>query len=243
MPVAELETWQCQEPAIAGLQKKERNLYHPFKRLLDLMLVFTLLVLLLPLMLLIAVLIKLDSPGPVIFVQPRVGAKRRTEEGKDVWYVQTFPLYKFRSMHPSADPSVHIAAVREFVRGRELCLGVRSNFKLGNDTRVTRAGRILRRTSLDELPQLLNVIKGDMSLVGPRPVPTYEVALYKEPHFERLAALPGITGMWQTKGRGDVTFEQMVQMDIQYVRNLSLSLDLKCLILTIPAVLSGRGAE
>ena len=102
---------------------------------------------------------------------------------------------------------------------------------------------MLRRTSLDELPQLLNVLKGEMSLVGPRPVPPYEAAAYQEWHRERLAALPGITGLWQVKGRGTVTFTEMVRLDIEYVRRQSLWLDIKLLLATIPAVMSGRGAE
>jgi lipopolysaccharide/colanic/teichoic acid biosynthesis glycosyltransferase len=116
-------------------------------------------------------------------------------------------------------------------------------FKLSNDPRVTRVGHILRKTSLDELPQLVNVLKGEMSLVGPRPLPTYEVAEYQAWHRERLAALPGITGLWQVQGRCEVTFEEQVQMDIEYVRNQSLWQDIKILLSTIPAVVSGRGAE
>src|SRR5262249_22783862 len=116
-------------------------------------------------------------------------------------------------------------------------------FKLKQDPRVTRVGRVLRKTSLDELPQLLNVLKGEMSFVGPRPVPQYEVAEYKDGHFERLAAAPGITGLWQVKGRAVVSFEEMIRLDIEYVRARSLWLDFKILLLTIPAVISGRGAE
>jgi lipopolysaccharide/colanic/teichoic acid biosynthesis glycosyltransferase len=108
---------------------------------------------------------------------------------------------------------------------------------------VTRVGHILRKTSLDELPQLVNVLKGEMSLVGPRPLPTYEVAEYQAWHRERLAALPGITGLWQVQGRCEVTFEEQVQMDIEYVRKQSLWQDIKILFSTIPAVVSGRGAE
>ena len=115
--------------------------------------------------------------------------------------------------------------------------------KLTDDPRVTRIGRILRRTSLDELPQLFNVLKGEMSLVGPRPVPLYEAAAYVDWHLERLAALPGITGLWQVRGRGRVSFAEMVRMDIAYVRNQSPLLDITLLLSTIPAVMSGRGAE
>jgi lipopolysaccharide/colanic/teichoic acid biosynthesis glycosyltransferase len=134
--------------------------------------------------------------------------------------------------------------IRDFVKGRARPSS-KSNgkFKLTNDARVTRIGRLLRKSSLDELPQLFNVLKGDMSLVGPRPVPPYEVACYGNGHHKRLAALPGITGYWQVKGRGQVSFEEMIRMDLEYIQNASMWRDLKILFLTIPAVLSRRGAE
>jgi lipopolysaccharide/colanic/teichoic acid biosynthesis glycosyltransferase len=143
-------------------------------------------------------------------------------------------------MTQNADQSLHQTHIQAYVEER---LDTTRIVKLTDDPRVTRVGRILRRTSLDELPQLLNVLKGDMSLVGPRPVPIYEAAAYADWHRERLAALPGITGLWQVDGRGRVSFTEMVRMDIAYVRNQSLLLDIKLLLSTIPAVLSGRGAE
>src|SRR5438093_413683 len=223
---------------------RQGALYFGCKRCLDVALATASLVLLAPLLLLIALAIKLDSRGPVVFVQERVGARRRVEAGRTVWEVRDFPVYKFRSMVDKADQAVHQAYIKAFVDGQVESAGdAGSTFKLTNDPRVTRVGRILRRSSLDELPQLVNVLKGDMSLVGPRPVPTYEVAPYQEWHRERLAALPGITGVWQVKGRCQVSFEGMVRMDIEYVRNKSLWLDLRLLFLTLPAVLSGRGAE
>jgi lipopolysaccharide/colanic/teichoic acid biosynthesis glycosyltransferase len=144
-----------------------------------------------------------------------------------------------------ADESVHQAYIRAFVAGS---LGKpdesQTPYKLTGDPRVTRVGRILRKTSLDELPQCFNVLRGEMSLVGPRPVPVYEVAEYREAwHHERLATLPGITGLWQVKGRCQVAFEDMIRLDLEYVRNQSLWLDLKIMFLTIPAALSGQGAE
>jgi lipopolysaccharide/colanic/teichoic acid biosynthesis glycosyltransferase len=153
-------------------------------------------------------------------------------------------MHKFRSMVQDADSAMHEAYIRDFVEGR-----VQPNeeqggkFKLTNDPRVTRVGRVLRRASLDELPQLFNVLKGEMSLVGPRPVPPYEVACYRPGDHKRLAALPGITGLWQVNGRCQVSFEEMIQMDLEYIRNASLWLDLEILLLTIPAVICGRGAE
>ncbi len=217
--------------------------YFTCKRCLDLLLATLLLVLLSPLMLLIAVLIKLDSPGPVIFVQERVGARRRFKDGKTMWEVQSFPFYKFRSMVNHADQSLHQAYIRAWIEGHAEASDVPgARFKLTRDPRVTRVGRILRKTSLDELPQLVNVLKGEMSLVGPRPVPIYEAAKYEVWHYERLAAQPGITGFWQVHGRCQVSFTDMIRMDIQYARKQSLWLDIKLLVLTIPAVLSGRGA-
>jgi len=199
-----------------------------------------LLVFLAPLLGCIALLIKLDSPGPVLFVQQRVGSRRRAGNGRILWEIRTFPCYKFRSMVHNADSALHRDYIRAFVRGGT---DGAKEFKLARDPRITRAGRLLRKTSLDELPQLFNVLRGEMSLVGPRPVPTYEVAEYQERHYERLAALPGITGIWQTRGRCQVPFEEMIRMDIDYIRRQSLWLDLKLLLLTIPAILSGRGAR
>src|SRR5207248_4538722 len=159
--------------------------------------------------------------------------------GRAFWLVQNFTMYKFRSMVENADSSVHEAYIRDFVEGRaHPSLENGGTFKLTNDPRVTRLGRFLRKFSLDELPQLLNVLRGEMSLVGPRPVPPYEVACYGNGHHRRLAALPGITGLWQVKGRCCVSFEEMVRLDVEYIRNASLLFDLKLLLLTIPAVLS-----
>lgn len=219
------------------------ELYFHCKRVLDLFLATLALIALAPLLLLLVLLIKLDSPGPVLFVQERVGARRRVGEGGNVWEVRTFRLYKLRSMHHGSDEQLHRAHIQAFVEGRLAGSGEpRAPFKLVADPRVTRVGRLLRRTSLDELPQLLNVLKGEMSLVGPRPVPLYEAAAYQDWHLERLTALPGITGLWQVRGRARVAFDEMVRLDIEYVRRRSLWLDLQILLLTVPAVLSGEGA-
>lgn len=222
----------------------KRDMYFTCKRCMDVILAGLLVVLLFPLLLLIAILIKLDSPGPVIFRQKRVGAKRLRCGENMAWVLTTFAFYKFRSMYDGVDTAVHQAYIQDFVDGR---LPSREendgHFKLTQDPRVTRVGRILRRASLDELPQLVNVLKGEMTLVGPRPVPPYEVACYRSADYDRLAALPGITGLWQVRGRCRVPFEGMVQMDREYIRNASVWFDLKLLFQTIPAVLSGRGAE
>ena len=236
--------WQWSNQIVALAEDRERPFYFACKRCLDVVLAMLLLILSSPLMLLIAILIKLDTPGPVIFVQERVGARRRCKDGRTIWEIRTFPFYKFRSMVKDADQSIHKAYIEAFVEGRAVASDAAGGiFKLTNDPRVTRIGWILRKTSLDELPQLVNVLKGDMSLVGPRPVPTYEVATYDARHWKRLAVLPGITGLWQVKGRCQVSFEDMVRIDIEYIDNQSLWLDLKILFLTILAVLSGRGAE
>jgi lipopolysaccharide/colanic/teichoic acid biosynthesis glycosyltransferase len=154
-------------------------------------------------------------------------------------------------MRRDADPAVHREFVQWFCDGKVAAVEgkvapgelTETLFKLKNDSRVTRLGRFLRRTSLDELPQLINVLKGEMTLVGPRPVPPYEMAHYKQTHYERFAAVPGITGLWQVQGRGRVPFEEMIRMDMEYVRNCSLWLDLKILVSTVPVVFRGSGAH
>lgn len=238
------QSWQGPNQVILSAETSENEIYFVCKRCADLCLAGLALVLLLPLLLLIAVLIKIDSSGPILFTHERVGAKRLQVRGETVWVIGNFRMHKFRSMVQDADSAMHEAYIRDFVEGR-----VQPNeeqggkFKLTNDPRVTRVGRVLRRASLDELPQLFNVLKGEMSLVGPRPVPPYEVACYRPGDHKRLAALPGITGLWQVNGRCQVSFEEMIQMDLEYIRNASLWLDLEILLLTIPAVICGRGAE
>jgi lipopolysaccharide/colanic/teichoic acid biosynthesis glycosyltransferase len=221
----------------------KRRLYFTLKRSLDVVLASFLLLILAPFLLVVFLLIKLDSPGPVIFSQERAGVRRRTLNGQTGWEPTTFRVYKFRTMYHAADSRLHEDHVRAFVEGRlASATGARAKFKLRDDPRVTRVGSVLRRLSMDELPQLANVLAGDMSLVGPRPVPLYERELYDAEQAERFAALPGITGLWQVSGRCDVPFEEMIRLDIEYVRRQSLLLDLKILVRTIPAVLSARGA-
>ena len=231
--------------AIGRRDTLNRPLYFAAKRAIDLVLASLLLVVLSPLMLLVAVAIKLDSHGPVFFAQERVGVRRRSARGRVHWEARTFPFLKFRSMVAGADQSPHEQHIRAFVRGqlRGAAGSSDAKFKMANDSRVTRVGRVLRRTSLDELPQLVHVLVGEMSLVGPRPVPLYEVAEYRESDAERLLAVPGITGLWQVSGRADVPFSEMVRMDREYIRKRSLWLDLKILAATVPAVVSGRGAK
>lgn len=215
-----------------------------FKRLFDVVVSSLLLVLLSPLLALTALAIRIDSRGAALFHQDRVGTKVRIGKDHTEWQAVTFRVHKFRSMTSGGDESAHREYITAFVDGSAEESGKDgSTFKLVGDPRVTRVGRFLRKTSIDELPQLVNVLRGDMSLVGPRPVPVYEATQYRDWQLERFHAKPGMTGYWQVHGRGQVTFEEMMRMDIFYVRNQSSVLDLRILALTIPAVLSGRGAE
>jgi lipopolysaccharide/colanic/teichoic acid biosynthesis glycosyltransferase len=215
----------------------ERQWYLAVKRGVDILLVLLGLLLLWPLLLLIAIAIKLHSEGPVIFTQERVGYDQRTRT------VRTFRFYKFRSMRVNCDDTLHRAHVAKLIHENTAVSGGQPSLKLARDPRITGLGRLLRRSSLDELPQLFNVLKGDMSIVGPRPALPYEVAMYEEWHRQRLQCVPGITGWWQVKGRSTVSFDEMVKMDIWYIRHRSLALDLKILFLLTPwAVISGKGA-
>ncbi len=204
------------------------------KRMLDVVGSAALLVILFPILALITVLVKLTSPGPIFFRQDRIGAS-----GKP------FTMLKFRTMRVDADHELHRQFVTEFIKSGAAASpsGDGGLFKIVNDPRVTFLGRVLRKTSLDELPQLLNVLRGDMSLVGPRPPLSYEVEQYKRWHYRRvLEAKPGITGLWQVAGRSRTNFDDMVRLDLQYVQNRSAWTDIKILLATPRAVISGKGA-
>ncbi len=208
------------------------------KRSIDVGLALLLLVALGGLMVILALLIRLESPGPAVFAQRRVGYDPRRRR------IRMFTLFKFRTMLVDADPRLHEAHIRAWSQGARvggLSEGVPSSNKLQADPRITRLGQILRRTSLDELPQLWNVLRGDMSLVGPRPVPEYEVARYQPWHRRRLEATPGLTGWWQIAGRGASSLDEMARLDIEYIERRTFWLDLKILLRTIPRVLSCRG--
>ncbi|MDI6827503.1 MAG: sugar transferase [Armatimonadota bacterium] len=194
------------------------------KRLIDILVSSIMLVILSPLMLLVAIAIKLESEGPVIYKQTRVGKNGRE-----------FTFYKFRSMFRDADKRL-----AELMHLNEADGPI---FKIKNDPRITKIGRIIRKTSIDELPQLVNVLKGDMSLVGPRPPLPNEVEQYSAHDRQRLNVTPGITCLWQVSGRSNIGFEQWVELDLEYIRNQSLWLDLKILLKTIPAVIKGTGAH
>ncbi|GAB4251380.1 MAG: hypothetical protein Kow00109_27120 [Acidobacteriota bacterium] len=205
------------------------------KRATDVAGSLTLLVLLSPLMLLIAFLVKVTSRGPVLYRQTRLGQ-----------YGKPFQFLKFRSMYTNADPTLHEKYIEEYIRqGKNAAVGPDGKpiFKLVRDPRVTPVGRVLRKLSLDELPQLFNVLRGEMSLVGPRPPIPYEIKRYSVWHRRRILEVkPGITGLWQVYGRSRTTFDDMVRLDLQYARSWSLWLDLKLLLLTPIAVLRGDGA-
>lgn len=205
------------------------------KRLLDMVLSVAVLFVCSPVLLLIVLGIKLTSEGPVVYKQTRVGQHGRT-----------FTLLKFRSMFQDADNTLHQEFVTRFIENSdndEQCHGSGPVYKIVDDPRITPLGRFLRRSSLDELPQLINVLRGEMSLVGPRPPLPYEVDRYKPWHRRRvLESTPGITGLWQIKGRSRLSFDDAVRLDLEYIRNWSLWLDLVILLKTPAVVLSGQGA-
>jgi lipopolysaccharide/colanic/teichoic acid biosynthesis glycosyltransferase len=201
-------------------------------RALDVTAAAVLLLLLSPLLAIAALAIKLDTPGPVIFWQRRLGRD-----------LKPFSVAKFRTMGDGAATETHRVHVERMIREGHGDGQTRPMLKLQRDPRVTRVGSFLRRTSIDELPQLLNVVRGDMSLVGPRPPIQYEVDSYPARAFRRFAVRPGITGLWQVSGRSLTTFSEMIDLDTEYVQRRSLLLNLKILLLTVPTVLHGKGAE
>jgi exopolysaccharide biosynthesis polyprenyl glycosylphosphotransferase len=220
-----------------SLSSQRQGFSHLVKRMIDVIGAIVLLIVAAPLMLIIALAIKLTSPGPVVFRQMRIG-----KEGKP------FPFYKFRSMRCDNDDSIHREYVKSLIEGRhdEVNEGDAYDpvYKLQSDGRITGVGRIIRRTSIDELPQLFNVLKGEMSLVGPRPPIAYETENYQSWHMRRLQEVrPGITGLWQVEGRSKTTFDEMVRLDLRYIRNWSLWLDMKILFKTVFVVLRGDGAD
>jgi lipopolysaccharide/colanic/teichoic acid biosynthesis glycosyltransferase len=241
------------DPSAVSPMMTDRPYYFFFKRALDVVVTGLVLIALLPVLAIIAILIAWDSPGPVIFAQQRVGARRRVVKGRFYWQRSSFTIYKFRSMRVDAGSELHRQYIEAYIAGDEARMAAlqpkkehkdkKTRFKIHGDPRITRVGAFLRKTSLDELPQLWNVLRGDMTLVGPRPAIPYEVDMYHNWHLERLHALPGMTGLWQVKGRGDLGFDDMVKLDVEYVRTQSFWQDLKIIFGTIPAVLFSKGAE
>lgn len=202
------------------------------KRVIDVFGSVLALIILAPLLAILALIIKLTSKGPVFFRQERLGH-----------FQKPFVFLKFRSMRVSTSHDIHREYVRNYIAGRAVPAEGRVIYKITNDPRVTAIGRFMRRTSLDELPQFWNVLKGDMSLVGPRPPIPYEIEAYDTWHRRRLLeAKPGITGLWQVHGRSRTTFDEMVRLDLRYSRTFSLLSDFKILLETPRAVISGNGA-
>jgi lipopolysaccharide/colanic/teichoic acid biosynthesis glycosyltransferase len=217
-------------PDLARSQNHRRSL--ALKRAVDVIGSVLAIILCLPLFLLIAALVKLSSPGPVFFRQKRLGQ-----------YGQQFDFFKFRTMYVNNDPRIHQEYVARLIAGNRDAGQGSATYKLKNDPRVTPLGRFLRKSSLDELPQFFNVLRNDMSLVGPRPPLPYEYERYQVWHRRRVLEMkPGITGLWQVEGRSRTTFEEMVRIDLRYAGSRSFWVDLKILLMTPAAVLSGRGA-
>jgi lipopolysaccharide/colanic/teichoic acid biosynthesis glycosyltransferase len=203
--------------------------YRLSKRVLDVMVATIGLVLASPVMAAIAAMIRLESGGPVFFRQERIGLGGRT-----------FMLFKFRSMQVEADEAAHREYVSRLLKRELHAEGQATWVPIAGDPRVTQIGGFLRRSHLDELPQLLNIARGEMSLVGPRPPIPYEVELYEPWHLRRLAVIPGLTGLWQAHGWGRLSFDEGVALDIEYVQRRSFGLDLRILARTIWQILTGR---
>lgn len=210
-------------PVLSQREPSRSGLSRAVKRTMDLVLGSAFLAISLPIMGLAALAIRIESPGPAIFSQMRAG-----QNGKP------FKVYKLRSMYKDADRDKDKLLARNEVDG--------PMFKIKDDPRKTKVGRIIRKLSIDEMPQFWNVIRGEMSIVGPRPALPIEVAQYRDWHRERLRVKPGITGLWQISGRSELTFDEMVLLDVYYIENWTPSLDAKIMLRTIPYVLSGRGA-
>ena len=202
------------------------------KRILDITVTLLLLPVLCLVMALIALLIRLDSEGPIFFRQKRLG-----QNGSE------FEFLKFRSMYVNNDDAAHRNAIEQFMQGGRINTSAHTSnhYKIVADGRITRVGKFLRKSSLDELPQFFNVLRGEMSLVGPRPALSYEVEFYSLHDRLRLTGKPGLTGIWQVYGRSRVPFKEMVEMDLTYLREQSLLLDLKLILLTVPVMLLARG--
>lgn len=239
----------------------DRRVYYAVKRVLDILLAAFLLILLLPLMAIVALSIYIYSPGPIFFSQKRVGAVRKIDGKFILWERKDFNCYKFRTMRLNADTTIHQAYIKALIendkekmstiqtaatrpkgRGTSQVAPTRPN-KLVDDVRIITPGRLLRRLSLDELPQLWNVLRGEMSMIGPRPAIPYEVDMYHPWHLLRLQAQPGISGLQQVIARNTRDFDEQIRLDIEYIRHQSLWLDLKIAIKTPLAILSARGAH
>lgn len=237
---ASLEKNGCVAPHVLeymfddAISAPHQGLY--FKRMIDIIGALTGLVLFSPLMLTVALLVKMSSPGPVIFRQTRLGKKGAP-----------FTFYKFRSMRTDTNDQIHRDYVKELICGNHVNINNSTTetplYKMKSDPRITRVGKFIRKTSIDELPQFFNVLKGDMSLVGPRPPLAYEAEKYQSWHLRRILDIkPGITGLWQVEGRSRTGFNDAVRLDLQYLKQQSNALDIKILFKTVKEVVQCRGA-
>jgi len=214
-----------------GIQERQRTL----KRIFDIIIALVNVIFFSPILIVLGILIKLDSPGPVFYKQKRIGE-----------YGRPFLIIKFRSMWVDADERTHeeyvTRLIRENLSQEQISRNEGKSLKMEKDPRITRIGKFLRKTSLDELPQLFNVLRGDMSIVGPRPPLPYEINVYQDWHMRRLEAPPGITGLWQVKARNQVSFDEMVRLDLEYINNYSFWLDIKLMLQTPLKIISTKGA-
>jgi lipopolysaccharide/colanic/teichoic acid biosynthesis glycosyltransferase len=224
-----MSTWIMMERPTVKLY---RSGYRRIKRLFDLTLCLMALVMCGPLMLIIMILIRLESPGPVLYVHDRIGKGGRI-----------FKMYKFRTMYHNIARDSHRTYMKAFINGQTPATSETGVFKPFEAKQVTRTGRFLRATSLDELPQIINVFKGEMSIVGPRPNVVWEVEEYKGWHKERLEVLPGITGLAQVRGRSGIPFNEIIWYDLRYIERQSMALDIKILWWTVTSVVQRKGAQ
>ncbi|MGY5238256.1 sugar transferase [Clostridium tertium] len=218
-----MERLQIEEQEIIQIERKENNLYEVSKRALDVIASFLGLVILSPILLIVAILIKLESKGPAIFSQSRIGLN-----GKE------FKMYKFRSMVQNAEELKEKLAKQNEMSG--------PMFKMKNDPRVTKVGKFIRKTSIDELPQLFNILKGDMTLVGPRPSLPKEVEKFESWMLKRLEVKPGLTCYWQVSGRNNIDFYEWMKLDLKYVNDMSFWLDIKLIFKTVAVLFGDKNA-
>ncbi|MCK6567152.1 MAG: sugar transferase [Anaerolineales bacterium] len=245
----QLELGQIRKPgaSLRSLLRDGHFPYYFFKRIMDLLIAGGLLAFFSPLIAAIAILIYAYSPGPIFFKQLRVGAKRVRRGDAYYWEREDFTLYKFRTMKVNGDEAVHKAYVQALIQNdrqkAQEIQGEKSQVrKLTNDPRIILPGKFLRKFSLDELPQFWNVLRGDMSLIGPRPALPYEVEVYKPWHLRRLEAQPGISGLQQVTARCTADFDEQVKLDLAYIENQSLWQDFKIALKTPLMILSAKGA-
>lgn len=237
------------EGAVVRSPHEAPTSYFLLKRALDLIGSLALMLVTLPLIPFIAAGILFDTGGPIFYSQQRVRARRVRIDGEWAWRLEPFTFLKFRTMHNGVSSDRHEEYMSAYIAGDSEKLAhlqpansEGANYKLHEDPRVTRFGRLLRSTSLDELPQVLNVFLGQMSLVGPRPPIPYEVAMYRPGDMIRFASPAGITGLWQVSGRSDLSFDEMIALDVEYIRSRSMLFDIGILFRTIPVVFSREGA-